>query len=111
MANTYAWTINSLDVRPAQDSLSDVVYNIHWCYKATSDQLDENDVPYQASNIGVLGISEPDPENFTAFEDLTQSQVEGWLEANIDLEPMKSNLDQIIDEKIIPTTENKNVPW
>ena len=29
MANTYAWTINKLDVRPTQDSLSDIVYNIH----------------------------------------------------------------------------------
>jgi hypothetical protein len=60
MANTYAWTINKLDVRPTQDSLSDVVYNIHWTYTATSDQLDKEGNAYSTSLIGTSPVGEPD---------------------------------------------------
>ena len=99
MANTYAWTINKLDVRPTQDSLSDVVYNIHWTYTATSDQLDSDGNAYTAQAIGTSPVGEPDPENFTDFANLTQSQVEGWLTADGSLENIGDHVDSIIEKK------------
>lgn len=111
MANTYSWAIKSFDVRPTQGSLTDVVYNIHWSYKAISDQTDENGEAYNATSIGTHSITDADPENFTSFSDLTQSVVEGWLEQDINMNSMKSYLDAVIDEKITPTSKAKNVPW
>jgi hypothetical protein len=111
MANTYSWTINSFEVRPTQESLTDVVYKIHWCYKAVSDQTDENGDAYDATSIGTHSINGVDPVNFTAFGDLTQSIVEGWLEQDINMDSMKSYLDGLIDEKITPTSKVKTAPW
>lgn len=111
MANTYAWTINKLDVRPTQDSLSDVVYNIHWVYTATSDQVDSYGDAYTAQAIGTSSVVAPDPDNFTAFANLTQSQVEGWLTTDGSLENIRDHVDSMIEEKITPTSEAKNVPW
>jgi acyl carrier protein phosphodiesterase len=99
MANTYKLNIVKLD-------LSDVVYVVHWKYTATTQ-----DEEFTSTTSGVANIPSPDPENFIPFEDLTQSQVEDWVESAVDLEKFKNTLDNIILEKQTPTTELKDVPW
>jgi hypothetical protein len=112
MANTYTWQINALDTNPTQGDLTDVVYNIHWGLLATSDQVDSNGNAYTADSIGTQTVSAPSGENFTAFEDLTQEIVEGWLEASdLDIEAIKAGLDSQITEAITPTSVTKEVPW
>jgi hypothetical protein len=112
MANTYTWQINDLDIRPAQDSLTDVVYNIHWGLTAISDQNDSDGNAYTATSIGTQTVAAPDADNFTAFEDLTQEIVEAWLEASdLDIEPIKAGLDFQIAEAIAPTSVTKSAPW
>ena len=111
MANTYSWHINALDVRPIQDSLTDVVYNIHWGLTATSDQNDADGNAYTANSIGTQTIAAPDAEDFTAFEDLTQTIVEAWLEVSeLDVEAIKESLDAQLVEKITPTSVTKQLP-
>ena len=112
MANTYSWVINALDTYPTQDSLSDVVYNIHWGLVATSDQTDAEGNAYTASSIGTQTIAAPEAEGFTAFEDLTQEIVEAWLEASeLNVDEIKASLDTQITEKITPTSVTKATPW
>jgi hypothetical protein len=112
MANTYNWQINALDTNPTQGDLTDVVYNIHWTLTATSEQVDSEGNAYTAESIGTQSISNPEGESFTAFEDLTQEIVEGWLESSeLDVEAIKSSLDYQITEAITPTSVTKNVPW
>lgn len=112
MANTYTWTINKLDVRPTQDSLSNVVYNIHWGYTATSDQTDADGNAYSATNIGTQTVTAPDPAAFTAFESLTQTDVEGWLEnSSLDLTSLKNSLDKQIEKLITPESVALDAPW
>jgi hypothetical protein len=111
MANTYSWRINALDTYPLQDSLTDVVYNIHWGLVATSDQLDDSGNPYMASSIGTQIVAAPDADDFTSFEDLTQEIVEAWLEASdLDIDTIKTSLDAQIVEKITPTSVTKQLP-
>jgi hypothetical protein len=111
MANTYSWTINALDVYPTQDSLSDVVYNIHWGLTATSDQTDADGNAYTAHSIGTQTVVAPDSENFTAFDDLTQSIVEEWLEASdLDVGGLKASLDSQVEELITPTSVTRQLP-
>ena len=112
MANTYSWTINALDTYPSVDSLSDVVYNIHWGLTATSDQTDSDGNAYTATAIGTQTVGEADSESFTAFGDLTQSTIESWLEASdLDVDAIKAGLDSQITEKITPTSVTKATPW
>lgn len=111
MANTYAWTINKLDVRPTQDELSNVVYNIHWTYTATSDQLDSDGNPYTVSLIGTSPAGEPDASDFTDFENLTQAQVEGWLAADASISNIQEAADAQLEQIITPTSITKDVPW
>jgi hypothetical protein len=111
MTNIYTCTINKLDVHLNHDSLSDVVYKVHWTYTVTSNQLDQDEMPYSASTIGVFSVSDPDPENFTNFSDLTQSQVEGWLTEGGVLSKAKYYVDSVLEKKLAPITETKDVPW
>lgn len=106
MANTYNLNIVKLDVKISDNGLSGVVYIVHWKYTATSE-----DELFTSTTSGTANISSPDPENFIPFEDLTQSQVEGWVESAVDLEKFRDILDNIILEKQTPTTELKDVPW
>ena len=111
MANTYSWQINALDTYPTQDSLTDVVYNIHWGLTATSDQTDADGNTYTATSIGTQTVTGPDTENYTAFENLTQDIVEAWLEASdLDIDGIKASLDRQIAEKITPTSVTKQLP-
>lgn len=112
MPNTYSWTINALDTYPTQDSLTDVVYNIHWGLTATSDQTDTDGNAYAATSIGTQTVEAPNAADYTAFNDLTQEIVETWLEAsNLDVDAIKAGLDAQIAEKITPTSVTKNAPW
>lgn len=106
MANTYKLNIVKLDVKVLDNGLSDVVYVVHWKYTATTQ-----DEEFTSTMSGVANIPSPDPENFIPFENLTQSQVEDWVESAVDLEKFKNTLDNIILEKQTPTTELKDVPW
>ena len=112
MANTYTWQINALDTNPTQGELADVVYNIHWGLTATSEETAEDGNPYTATSIGTQSVAAPDGESFTAFENLTQEIVEGWLEtSDLDVEAIKASLDSQITEAITPTSVTKSVPW
>ena len=111
MPNTYSWKINALDTYPTQDSLADVVYNIHWGLTATSDQNDAEGNAYTANSIGTQTIAAPDADDFTSFDDLTQTIVEAWLEASdLDVTAIKASLDAQITEKITPTSVTRQIP-
>ena len=112
MANTYTWQINALDTNPTQGDLTNVVYNIHWELIATSDQTDSDGNAYTADSIGTQTIAAPSSGSFTAFEDLTQEIVEGWLEnSDLDIQAIKTNLNSQITEAITPTSVTKLAPW
>jgi hypothetical protein len=111
MANTYSWQINALDTYPTQDSLTDVVYNVHWGLTATSDQTDADGNAYTATSIGTQTVAAPDADDYTAFDDLTQSIVEGWLEASdLDVDGLKASLDSQVEELITPTSVTRQLP-
>ena len=111
MPNTYSWTINALDTYPTQDSLTDVVYNIHLGLTATSDQTDADGNAYTVHSIGTQTVAVPDADSFTNFDDLTQEIVEAWLETSgSDVDAIKASLDSQIEEKITPTSVTRQLP-
>jgi len=74
---TYTWQIERLDAAPAEGELADVVRKIHWRLFG-SDGINTMDL------YGDVPLAEADPEDFTAFEELEEETVIGWLEAAID---------------------------
>ena len=105
MTNTYNWKINALDAKIQEGDNSDVIYTVHWSYIA-QDESGEHTV----SSIGTMGV-EYDPDNFIPYADLTKDDVVAWLEAGLDVEAMKSNLDNQIELEINPVDETLRPDW
>ena len=93
--NNYTWRINAVDCYTSKDGLEKVAYNVHWSYFATNGE-------HTASMIGVQSIGEPNPDNFVAFEDLTEDDVISWISASMDVEQMQANLNKQIEDLVAP---------
>ena len=117
MAINYAWDVSTVDTYPTKDSNSDVVYNVHWRLTATDDansyeNANGDTVQYSATVYGSQGLDTDDISSFTAFADLTSSDVQGWVEAALTADTvtaMKASLDAQIAEKITPTSVTKTI--
>ena len=97
MANTYKWVISGLHAKIQEGELSNVIESVHWRYQAEDAEGNIADV------YGSVGLEAPDADSFIAFEDLTDSDVIGWLEADLDVESMKAGLDAQLEKIANPT--------
>ena len=113
MAINYEWNVSTVDTYPTHNSQSDVVYNVHWRITATDDANNDADGnPQTASVYGTQPLDVSDLSSFTAFADLTASDVQGWVEAALGAEAVtnyKADLDAQIAEKITPTSVTKTI--
>ena len=111
MAISYAWDVKTVDTYPTKDSKSDVVYNVHWRLTATDDtNNDAEGNSLTATVYGSQGLDTSDLSSFTAFADLTASDVQGWVEAALTADTvndMKDSLDSTIEELVTPTSVQK----
>ena len=109
MAITYNWVIpqNGLECKTEGD-LQDVVYLIHYRRQATEV---DGDKTYFAETYSTVSITNPDPNNFTPFEQLKKEQVEGWLAAALPVEAMDASLASQIEQQKHPQTSSPNLPW
>ena len=113
MAISYTWNVSTVDTYPTHNSESDVVYNVHWRLTATDDaNNDAEGYPQTASVYGSQGLDTSDLSSFTAFADLTASDVQGWVETALGADKvteMKASLDAQIAEKITPTSVTRTI--
>ena len=96
MANTYKFVISGLHAKIQEGELSNVIESVHWRYQA-------EDGENIADVYGSVGLEAPEADAFIAYEDLTQADVEGWLEANLDVESLKAGLDAQLEAQANPT--------
>ena len=101
---TYNWVINQMDTKPKSDGLLDVVIVIHWSRIATQDEI-------VVSSYGTMNCTTPSETDFTAYPDLTQAQVECWLDAGLDVPTIDANLDKQIENIINPPLIVLPLPW
>ena len=113
MAISYTWDVSTVDTYPTKDSKSDVVHNVHWRLKATDDtNKDSNGNNWTAEVYGSQLVDTSDLSSFTAFADLTASDVQGWVEAALGADSVtakKASLDANIAEKVTPTSVSKTI--
>ena len=102
---TYKWTINALDCKIDEEGLENIVQTIHWRYSGT----DENSV--SAEIYGAQSVGTPNPEDFTPFTELTEEQVTGWLEGQLDMKSMQENISNQITIKVTPVNVVLPTPW
>lgn len=108
MATTFKWIINQLDTKPQEDGLTDVVVTVHWTRNA-EQIVDEK--PITVYSYGTMGCATPSETDFTAYPDLTQAQVESWLDAGLDVTAIDAGLQSQIDNIINPPIVNLPLPW
>lgn len=116
MAITYTWNVSTVDVKEI-DSNADTVFNVHWRLNAEDDAntvKDDfgNDVPISTSVYGTQSLDTSDLSDFTAFADLTVSDVQGWVEEAMgeeEVQAKKDSLDATIAELVTPTVQTKQV--
>ena len=116
MAINYTWDVKTVDVKEI-DGNADTVFNVHWRLNAEDDantvqDMLGDDVPATASVYGTQSLDTSDLSDFTAFADLTASDVQGWVEAAMGEEAvtnLKSGLDAQIDELLNPVVQTKTI--
>jgi hypothetical protein len=98
------WKIEQMIVKPQDGSHSDVVVTAAWRCTAVDGE-------YSASNYGSMGFAAPG-DTFTAYADLTEDDVLGWVWANgVDKAEVEANVARELDMQVNPPTVKKDLPW
>lgn len=110
---TFNWTISTLE-RDLIGDLAGGVIVAHW--RVTAEQTEgtgDDAVTYTAASYGTQGFT-PDPssDGYIAYDDLTESDVLGWVWAQSDdwQANVEDSLQAQIDGQITPATAT-GTPW
>lgn len=95
MELTYTWALKSLKKADIGD-MSGVIVQTHWTCTGT----DEDGVSGTFHGATPFKPDEVDPENFTAYEDLTEEQVLGWVQGVV-VGSYKDHVDEQIGKQIM----------
>ena len=124
MAVTHKWSVSDqLDTR-TQDGLSEVVFSVVWRLNSEETVGTGDDaVTYSISSANQISLNTDnlDASTFTAFADLTGTQVVGWAKAQIDANAAtgdgvvcaewEAGHDRNIAKQINPPTAVETAPW
>jgi len=113
MAISYTWNVSTVDTYPTLDGNADVIYNVHWRLNAEDDaNQDDEGNNLTAGVYGTQSLDTSDLSNFTDFDSVTSSQVQGWVESAMgaeEVQSLKDGLDAKIADEINPTSETKTL--
>lgn len=96
----YQWLYGPATVKN-EDNLTDVVMEIAWQCVGFDDA---NGTNYKIS--GSVDTPPVDPEHFTPFDQITQSQVESWVFAEVDKSQVE--LDLLMQSQQVPDVKPFN---
>jgi hypothetical protein len=103
---TYTWNNTTVDTYPSLDGESDVIFNVHW--RLTGEDTDGN----VGSTYGTIALDTSDLSDFTAFADITEADINGWVEAAMgedEVQAKKDAIDAQIAEIVNPTVVTKTI--
>jgi hypothetical protein len=115
MALTYTWKIRSLKKQDDPSAeLNDIIVQTYWECTGT----DEDDNSGTFSGATPFEPDQVDPDDFTTYENLTETQVLGWIQDIVNNNPgYKAHIDEQIQKQIDaivrPTIEVQSdaLPW
>jgi hypothetical protein len=109
MATTvFSWTISELNCAVESEGLPDVINQIHYRYNATQEH---DGKIYFADTYSVASVTQPNPQNFIPYADVTEAEVIGWLEQILPVEAMQLALENNIALQITPKEVTLPLPW
>ena len=102
MAATMKWEATHLVHYPTKDGKSKVVYEVSWRCNGTEEKAGAT---YSSSAAGSNAVAYDADASFTAFDDLTEEQVLGWIwETGVVKADIEANVQASVDEHITPTS-------
>lgn len=102
------WLVNSLQVNPSENGLTNVVKKVHW-NRSIWEVVDGKD--YHVSKEGVLDLPETDPSLFVDYYSLKPENVFAWLESTLDVAKIDSDLEEEMQAKQNPPLVKLDIPW
>jgi hypothetical protein len=108
METNFQWVISQLNCAVESEGLPNVINVIHWRYNATKV---EGDKTYFAETYGASSVAQPNPQNFTPYEDVTEQEIINWLEQILPIDAMQSSLEANIALQINPVEVTLPLPW
>lgn len=96
---TFNWQVVQMD-RLTSDGF---VVTVHYNVSATEDT-------YSASTYGTIGYTQEPGETYTPYDQLTESQVVGWVQTSLGQETVEASLQSQIDLQKNPV-QAAGVPW
>jgi hypothetical protein len=109
MATTvFSWTISALNCAVESEGLPDVINQIHYRYNATQEH---DGKIYFADTYSVASVTQPNPQNFIPYADVTEAEVISWLEQILPVDAMQLGLENNIALQINPVEVTLPLPW
>ena len=96
---TFNWTVPEMN-RLTSDGF---VVTVHYNVTATEDT-------YSASTYGTIGYTQEPGETYTPYDQLTESQVVGWVQTSLGKDTVEASLQGQIDLQKNPV-QAAGVPW
>jgi hypothetical protein len=109
MTNFY-WQIVSMLSYTDIDGLSDVVFQVNWSCNAVEGSPDALG-SLAASSVGSVPVTYVAGSPYTPYDQLTQEQVWGWVNPQIDRTEIEANFQAMIDEQKNPKVVTPPLPW
>ena len=85
---TYTYSILSVE-KEDQDDLQEVITSLKYRLEAT-------DGKHVAEVFGDIALDPPESPSFIAFQFLTKQELEGWIEAKVDSDALKQELNELL---------------
>ena len=97
------WTISTLE-----RNTDDGVVVAHW---RASDSETVGEVEHTGSSYGTCGFTpDADADGYTAYADITEAQVIGWVKADVDADAVEASIAAQIADSKAPAIST-GVPW
>lgn len=97
-----------MDAYPEQDTETNVVFNVHWTLTGDDGEGHTGHV------YGSQSVSVDITDGFTPYEDLTETQVLGWVKDAMGEEQVaahEANVAKQIDDQVNPPVVRPPLPW
>ena len=103
--STIVWNVSAMNCYPQAEGETDVVFTVHW-------QCNGVDGDYSSSVYSTCSFPVVEGTSFTAYADLTQDQVLGWVWANgVDKDATEAAVEGQIETQINPPIVAPPLPW
>ena len=97
------WTISTLE-----RNTDDGVVVAHW---RASDSETVGEVEHSGSSYGTCGFTpDADADGYVAYADITETQVIGWVKADVDADAVEASIASQIADSKAPAIST-GVPW